>query len=378
MGAKIRSSLSAGKGAHGFTTPGTTIMEWVLPGNLQPVSPDVVTVAQVRREQLPENILQCQIDGQVWAIGIPDSPGDIGLAVNADHLKEVGLPLIGKFDSMEQLFEYAKALAIYEDGKLMRGGCSFQEPNDPMFFYSFIVDQGGRFWDNDTQKFTLQTPEARNALQAIHDLFYRYELDSVELPDTITALGQNLSSMGFIWAEFVYFAQLIFPDLHFEFIMKPSFTGTKPPVFNHTDTWNVVVPSYVSGVERDALFEFLRYLISEEGQLTFLESGYTGLSPLRSIVFDHSYYKTGPGKSMAPVIDAMTKGSYMYYGPFIDADIMLYDIMWPIIDEVIHNQISIDDALAKMENELNDRNARTMEKYPDAPKTIIDWDGLEF
>jgi ABC-type glycerol-3-phosphate transport system substrate-binding protein len=377
MVSKMRSALSAKKGPQGFTTTGTTILEWAVPGNLQPVSPDVVTVEQVKREQLPENWLQCPLEGKIWAIGIPDSPGDIGLAANVDHLNEVGLPVISKFDTMDQLLQYGKKLAKYEKGKLVRGGVSFQEPNDPMFFYSFIVDQGGKFWDNDTQKFTLQTPEARKALQFIRDLFYKYELDSVELPDTLSALGQNLSSMGFVWAEFVYFSELIYPDLNFTFIMKPAFTGTKPAVFNHTDTWNVVVPNYVEGKEKEAMFEFLRYLISEQGQLTFLTDGYTGLSPLKSIVFDHEYYKTGPGKSMAPVIDAMQKGSYMYYGPFIDADVMLYDIMWPIMDSVIHNQISIDDALKQMETELNDRNARTMAKYSNAPKTIIDWDGLE-
>ena len=378
MAAKMRSSLSAGKGAHAFTTPGTTIMEWALPGNLQAVSPGVVTTEQVKREQLPENYLQCHLNEQIWAIGIPDSPGDIGLAVNVDHLKEAGLPLVSKFNDMNQLLSYAKKLAVYEDGKLMRAGCSFQEPNDPMFFYSFIVDQGGRFWDNKTQKFTLRTPEAKKALQFIYDLFYKHQVDSVEIPGTMSALGQNLASMAFIWSEFVYFSTLIYPDLNLAFVMKPAFAGNKPAVFNHTDTWNVVVPSYVSGVEKDATFEFLKYLISEEGQLTFLKDGYPGLSPLKKITLESSFFKTGPAKALAPVIDAMKKGSYMYYGPFIDADVMLYDIMWPNIDAVIHKQISVDDALAKMEKELNERNARAMAKYPNAPKTIIDWAGLKF
>ena len=378
MTSKIRSSLSAGKGPHAFSTTGTTIMEWAIPGNIQPVTPDIMSVAEAKRDLLPENILQCQLDGQVWAIGFPDSPGDLGLAVNTDHLKEVGLPMIGKFENMDQMLKYAKALAKMEGGSLARSGLSFQEPNDPMFFYSFIVDQGGRFWDNDTQKFTLQTPEAKKALQFVHDIFFKLDLDSTELPDTMTAMGQNLCSMGFIWSEFVYFAGLIYPDLNFEFIMKPSFPGSnKPAVFNHTDTWNVVIPAYVSGAEKDGLVEFLKFLISEEGQLTFLEDGYIGLSPVKSVTLDNAFFQTGPAKSMAPVIEAMKKGSLMYYGPFISADIMLYDIMWPIINDVIHDQISVDDALAKMEKELNEANARSLEKYPDAPKTIIEWDGLD-
>ena len=65
MTSKIRSSLSAGKGPHAFTTTGTTILEWAIPGNIQPVTPDVMSVAEAKRLLLPENILQCQLDGQV-------------------------------------------------------------------------------------------------------------------------------------------------------------------------------------------------------------------------------------------------------------------------------------------------------------------------
>jgi ABC-type glycerol-3-phosphate transport system substrate-binding protein len=378
MVSKMRSALSAGRGAHAFTTPGTTITEWVVPGNLQPVTPEVVTTEQVKADFLPENYIQCHIDEQIWAIGIPDPPGDCGIIANVDHIEEAGLPMIGKFQDREQLLAYAKELAIYEEGQLVRGGLSFQESNDPNFFYSYIVDQGGEFWDNDAQQFTLRTPEARKALQFFYDLFYEYQVDDVQLPDTLSALSQNLTSMGFMWPEFLPFAEATYPDLDFEFIMKPPFEGTtdeNPPVFSHTDTWNVVVPTYVSGAERDATFEFLRFLISAEGQLLFLDAN-PGLSPLKSLTFNHEYYKTGKGKYLAPVIAAMKAGQYRFWGPFIDADVMLYDILWPNMDALFHQQMTVDETLAKMERELNEQNQRTRAKYPDAPKTIIYYDSL--
>lgn len=375
MVSKMRAALSSGKGAHGFTTPGTTITEWVVPGNLQPVSPGVVTTAQVKKDFLPENYIQCHIDEQIWAIGIPDPPGDAGIIVNVDHLKEAGLPLKAKFDSIEEILSYAKKLTKYDGGQLVRGGLSFQESNDPMFFYSYIVDNGGKFWDNDRQKFTLQTREAKEVLQFFYDLFYKYKVDDVELPDTLSALSQNLTSMGFMWPEFLPFAETLYPDLDFEFIMKPSISGDKPPIFNHTDTWNVVVPKYVSGDEQDATFAFLRFLISEEGQLLFLDAN-PGLSPLKSLVFNHAYYKTGKGKYLAPVIEAMKAGQFRFWGPFIDADIMLYNILWPNMDALFHKQVTVDECLANMEKELNNQDARTRAKYPDAPKTIIYYDSL--
>jgi len=56
--------------------------------------------------------------------------------------------------------------------------------------------------------------------------------------------------------------------------------------------------------------------------------------------------------------------------------VMLYNINWPNIDAMIHGQLTVDQALAKMEKELNEQDARTRAKYPDAPKTNIYYGGL--
>ena len=224
MTAKIRAALAAGKGdAAGFTTPGTTVFEFATTDTIQPVSPGVVTMAQVKKDFLPENFLQCNKNNAIWAIGIPDPPGDCGILVNLDHLQEAGLSVPAKFDSIDQLLQYAKKLAKSEGGKLVRGGLSFQESNDPNFVYSYIVENGGKFWDNDKQKFTLQTPQAKQVMQFFYDLFFTHKVDATNLPDTLSALSQNLTSMGFMWPEFLPFAQGLFPDLNFGFIMKPPF-----------------------------------------------------------------------------------------------------------------------------------------------------------
>ena len=55
---------------------------------------------------------------------------------------------------------------------------------------------------------------------------------------------------------------------------------------------------------------------------------------------------------------------------------MLYNIMWPNIDALIHKQVTVDECLAKMEKELNEQDARTRAKYPNAPKTNIYFDGF--
>jgi hypothetical protein len=152
---------------------------------------------------------------------------------------------------------------------------------------------------------------------------------------------RNMEMFERAFSMFLPFAQNTYPDLSFDFIMKPPFVKGKPNVFSHTDTWNLVVPKYVKGAEKDATFKFLKFLISEEGQLLFLDAN-PGLSPLKSLVFNNDYYKTGKGKYLAPVIAAIKAGAYRFWGPFIDADTMLYNVMWPNMDALIHQQVTVD------------------------------------
>lgn len=259
--------------------------------------------------------MQCNLNDQIWAVGIPDPPGDTGILVNVDHLNEAGLAIEKAFVDTDQLIDYAKKLSQYDDeGNLVRAGLSFQESNDPMYFISYIADQGGKFWDNDKQVFNFQTPEAKNALQFFYDIFFTHKVDSTNMPTTMDALVQNLASMAFMWPEFLPFAKITYPDMNFQFIMKPGFVKGKKPLFSHSDTWNFVMPSYVKDDKKAATIKFLQYLASEEGQLLFLEQN-PGLPIPRSLL-DHEFYKTGRGAYLEPVIAAMKEGYYRYWGPF--------------------------------------------------------------
>ena len=374
--AKLRAALAAGYGAELFVTTGTTILEWAVPGSIQPLTPEVFpSIDWVKQNLDPEYYLQCNLNDQIWAVGIPDPPGDTGILVNVDHLNEAGLAVEKAFVDTDQLIDYAKKLAQYdEEGNLIRAGLSFQESNDPTYLLSYIADQGGKFWDNEKQVFTFQTPEAKNALQFFYDLFFTYKVDSTNMPGTMDALVQNLASMAFMWPEFLPFAQIAYPDMNFQFIMKPGFVKEKKPLFSHPDTWNFVMPTYVKDDKKVASVKFLQFLASEEGQLLFLEQN-PGLPIPRSLL-DHEFYKTGKGAYLEPVITAMKEGYFRYWGPFPEQDTLLYNIWWPFVDSMIHGQITIDETLKQMEENSNQQVATMKQKYPNVPQVTIYYDGL--
>ncbi len=81
--------------------------------------------------------------------------------------------------------------------------------------------------------------------------------------------------------------------------MKPAFVKGQKPLFSHTDTWDLLMPSYVVGEKKEAAVKYLQYLASAEGQLVFLEEN-PGLPTPRSL-WDNDYFKTGKGAYLEPL-----------------------------------------------------------------------------
>ena len=70
---------------------------------------------------------------------------------------------------------------------------------------------------------------------------------------------------------------------------------------------------------------------------------------------------------------AVKAGEERYWGPFLNFNTYEYNIMWPDMQEMLLKKISVKDGLAKMTSDLNTQLAKDKQRYPGAPKTIIDY-----
>ena len=361
--AKLRAAMSADEAPDIFVMHGTALLELALAGHIAPVTPDIVTLEQAKREFMPETYLQSLYDGNLYAIGVPDPPGDAGLVANLDHLEEAGLEHLTVFENIDQMLDYAEQLVIREGDDILRAGLMFTgDGNNPIYWLSAIIDLGGTWFDNDNQVFTLQTAESTAAMQFFYDVVWEKRLDDPALGNNSSdALAQGLASLAFKWPEFVPYSGTAFPGLRLGFIVKPGFTEGKPAIFNHSDTWNLAV---WSGTEnKDSVTEFLSYCAQREVQRAMLEQN-PGISPLKEINFNDDFFVTGKGAYLAPVLDAITKGQYRYYGPFGNMDTLEYDIMWPVMNRMLQQELTVEETLVEMENALNDEMAQYQDKYP--------------
>jgi len=363
---KIKSALAAGKAPDLFTPRGEDIMEMVYTKSIVPFPDDVLTVKELKEKFWPEYYLQAPFD-KVYAIGFPDPLGDAGLVVNLDMFEEAGLEKISAFKSIDQLIEYAQKLTKKDSrGNIIRGGLNAREYNIQVYFWGFIADQGGRFYSNETGLFNYNIEEARKALKFFYDIYYTYKVDSVDLPPMFDALAQQLAAMAFMWGEFIPFAKMTYPELNFGFIIKPPFVEGVEPNIAHVDTWNISV--WAGSRNKEAAFEFVKYMTTPEAQLLFLEQN-PGIPALRELG-DPKYYQTERHKWLIPLLEYVPKAKF--WGPFGN-DSIIKDNLQRLMHSVMYKEISIDEALNEMTKQCNEALKTFRKKYPQAPRVQIKW-----
>lgn len=369
---KIKTGLASGAVPALVSVHGTLGYELALKGQLERLDPDVVASYEWVKENLwPENYKQ-GYDEHIYLVGIPDPIGDTGIIANVDMLKEVGLDVPTKFKDMDETLMYAEKLTKYDSrDNVIRGGLNVREGNNPVMFWSWIVEQGGKFFDNDTQEFNFNTPEAKKAMGWFYDLVYKYKVTSTDLPSAFLALSQQLSAMAYMWPEYAYFSKTVYPELNFALIIRSPFYTAKAPMFCHTDTWNIAVPKGLSEEKREAAFEYLRIINTVEAQKILLEEN-PGISPWKVLADPNSdFYLKGKGMFVRETLQYLANARY--YGPFGNGDVLQYDICWPIMEDILIETLTVEEGLKQMTEEMNSELREFREKYPYVPKTVIDW-----
>jgi ABC-type glycerol-3-phosphate transport system substrate-binding protein len=370
--AKKKAAIASKSGADVLMASNSEVYEWSVTKQILPLTPKLWSNEDAKKILWPEYILQSQVDNQVWGIGVSDVPVDAGLIANLDDLKEAGLERVDKFTNTEQMLQYAEKLTVRDGDTITRAGLSMRDENFGAYLYSYIADQGGQFWDNDTQKFDFNTPEAKAAMQFIIGLFQKQKVDDVKLPSALDGLFANRVAMAYTWPGFMW-PGFMPSTLNMGFIMKPAFSGAKPPIFSHTSTLSGVIPAYTKNV--DQAYCVVQYLASEEGQLLYLDAS-PGLSALRSLVLSNDFYKTGKGAYLKPVIDGMKAGTMRYWGPWLDDPTLQLGILYPNILAMVNGRVTVEEGLKQLTDQMNKQVALSRQRVPEAPDTHVYFDKL--
>ena len=171
-----------------------TMAQKILVGLQSHNAPDVVTELESRTLRYARKNLLTDLTGVVTKLGkddlvssalatgefeshyysIPFRHDGAGLYYNKDLFTAAGLDPEHPPQTWAQLVEYCKKLTVTKDGQTTQYGIAWplgNVNNGVERFLALLFDHGGKLFNQDQSRFTLDTPEAISALDALVGLF---------------------------------------------------------------------------------------------------------------------------------------------------------------------------------------------------------------
>jgi ABC-type glycerol-3-phosphate transport system substrate-binding protein len=171
-----------------------TMAQKILVGLQSRNAPDVITELESRTLRYARKSLLTDLTGVVTKLGkddfvpsalatgeyegryysVPFRHDGAGLFYNKDLFAAAGLDPEHPPQTWAQLVEYCKKLTVTKDGKTTQYGIAWplgNVNNGVERYLPLLFDHGGKLFNQDQTRFTLDTPEAIGALDAMVDLF---------------------------------------------------------------------------------------------------------------------------------------------------------------------------------------------------------------
>lgn len=253
--------------------------------------------AGIRREQfIPAYWEMCSHQGRMWAL--PTTPATVALHWNQRLFREAGLDPNRPPRTLRELDEFAERLTRWERGNEIRtgprpdgDGWSLAQvgflPQEPGWWaWAFGYWFGGSIWDGQS-RITVDSPKNIEAYEWVRSYTQKYGKDTIEKfasgfgnfssPQNPFLSGRVAMEIQGVWMH--NFIEKYAPGMEWAAAPFPGQAETGHPITN-AEADVVVIPRGARH-PREA-FEFIRYLISQEG-MELLCSGHRKFSPLAEV-----------------------------------------------------------------------------------------------
>lgn len=228
MATKHRTSVAAGSGPDGFHTyssfwRGTDAATVML----------ALTPILFKRSELEQLFFSNVLDSvwsrrrEIYMLPFSDGVGAGMVVYNEPLLAAAGVDP-RTFTTLDAVIAAARKLVVRESGTVTRAGwlpgaASSVVPR-------WILDQGGKFYDEQAFRWTWQTVEAERALQWILDLYNKHAVAWRQPPPGVRdALGEGHAAMHNTGAFAISQYRTSHPDTKLADVPMPGFVTGKPP-----------------------------------------------------------------------------------------------------------------------------------------------------
>lgn len=276
--------------------------------------------------------------------------------VNTAIADAAGVDASAGWGSWDEFMADAKALTETRDGVITRAGYHFTAADALVYsFFSLILQAGGQFLSDDGTSFTIDTPEAREAIALMRSMVDEGIIDPELFNDTANWVGdcyfEEACSMGLVgpWVVPEYSAD--FPEVAgaTRYVALPTLGET--PDFVADSGWGLTVSA--NSPAANVAWDFVAFAALDEanaaawnaatGTLPALQANGEGAAR-EQLIADYPHFE-----AWFPLLQY---GQYV--GDLPDRDLLWYEIAYPHLLSVLQGSESVDDALAAMESEAND------------------------
>jgi multiple sugar transport system substrate-binding protein len=250
----------------------------------------------------------------------------------------------------------AKKLTVAQGDAITRAGYHFTAADGLSYsFFSLILQSGGQFLSEDGTTFTIDTPEAREALTLLKSFVDDGVIDPVLFNDTENWVGdcyfEEACAMGLVGPWVVPEYAEDFPDVVADTVYVPLPTVAGSADFVADSGWGLTVSSH--SAVADAAWGFIAFATLDpanaaewnlaSGTLPALQANAEGAGRDALVAaFPH----------FEPFFEVLPSGHYV--GNLPDRDLLWYDIAYPHLLSALQGTESIDEAVAAMETEANE------------------------
>ncbi|MBE3577966.1 MAG: sugar ABC transporter substrate-binding protein [Limnochordales bacterium] len=251
----------------------------------------------------PQIIMPLQVNGQLY--GFPQTIATRALAFNKDMLDNAGIKYPDSFWRWEH--ELLTAARKLTDPSKNRWGIGFWFSTGPSVLLADIPEIiwsfGGDIFTRD-DRFVLDSEPARRGIQFLLDLIHRYK---VYPPDgsVAHAFWQGRLAM---WNTGTWdITSIRSSGVNFDFAPTP---GGPKGAYSWVNSALYVIPK---GAHADAAWEFIKYLMSYEGQDIFSVRGGSGVPVRKDLISKYISQPSPPNWSTFLI--SVERGRMPYYPP---------------------------------------------------------------
>jgi multiple sugar transport system substrate-binding protein len=347
----LQTAMPAGEEADILQLFGTWTSQYY--ERLAPVPAEVMTIEQAQQTFYAAPVGGFIVDGKLYGMPQEFNCEYGGVLVNKTLYEAAGLSYPPQWTSMEDVLADAQALSHTDDaGMMTTAGFHFTSADPTAFsFLAGIRQRGGNYWNADLTGFNFNTPEARAQLEWMVAAVEAGAVDPIVFNDStnfvIDAFFQGAVGIGYIGTWAIAEGQANFPDFtnEWDYFYLPPVAGD--PVFVADSGWGLTVSP--NSEHQDVAWDFVKFVTANPENATQWNIASGTIPAMPEVAESAAIAEAMPWVPKA--LSILPYGEYL--GSMPDRDLVVYEIIYPHILNVLQGVETIDQALEAIDAEAN-------------------------